>query len=217
MSPAAQAVRNAIGAIDADRAPEPDGSSDFGFLPKSLTLKCRQLIETYHGIHGYSCLPDLLWHPEVRNFIEMRKDFGQIFKRAATIRSAKKANESYVLIATTILAVEVLACGFASWGMRFPAAKRKAHMLLSQYSLNSRTCLMDRYLYPRSYISPAFINALAPPDGLPRPHRPDDSSRPRVVDIRDTGADDAASPGEAHQALRDLVDVAGHATRFDAA
>jgi hypothetical protein len=215
MSPAAQAVLNAVDAIPVDQAAhEHDDSSDFSFLPKNLTAKCRQLIETYHGINGYSCLPDMLWHPEVRNFVEMRKDFGQIFKKAATIRSAKKANESYVLIATTILALEVLACGFASWGTRFPSAKRRAHSLLSQYSLSSRTCLMDRYLYPRSYISPAFINALAPPEGLPMPHRPEDSRRSHILDIHDAGA---AVPHEAHKNLRELAEMDGHTTRFDAA
>src|SRR5580700_9079450 len=125
MSPAAQAVRDAL-----DQAsPEHDGSSDFSFLPNSLTGKCRHLIETYHGINGYSCLPDMLWRPEVRNFVEMHRDFGQTFRKAATLRSAKQANESYVLIAATILALEVLVSGFANWGTRFPLARWKARAL----------------------------------------------------------------------------------------
>jgi hypothetical protein len=138
---------------------------DFSFVPKSLAEKCRRLIETYHAMHGYACLPDMLWQPELRDFIEMQRDFQQIFKRASTARSAKRANEGFVLIATTVLSLEVLASDFASWSVRYPAAKRRADAILQEYTLNSRTWLMDRYLYPRSYINPAFINALAPPEG----------------------------------------------------
>jgi hypothetical protein len=149
---------------------------DFSFIPKTLAAKCRKLIETYHAMHGYACLPDMLWQPELRDFIEMHKDFRQIFKRAATTRSAKRANDGFVLIATTILSLEVLASDFASWSARFPGAKRRALAILREYTLNSRTWLMDRYLYPRSYINPAFINALSPPDSLqpgPRDIAPD--------------------------------------------
>jgi hypothetical protein len=139
---------------------------DLSFIPKTLGEKCRRLIETYHAMHGYACLPDMLWQPELRDIIEMHTEFRQIFKRASTVRSAKRANEGFVLIATAILSLEVLASGFASWSTRFPAARRRADAILQQYTVSSRTWLMDRYLYPRSYINPAFINALAPPDNL---------------------------------------------------
>jgi hypothetical protein len=155
--------------------------TDFSFVPKSLAEKSRRLIETYHAMHGYACLPDMLWQPELRDFIEMHKDFRQIFKRASTARSAKRANEGFVAIATAILSLEVLASDFASWSARYPAAKRRADAILQEYTLNSRTWLMDRYLYPRSYINPAFINALAPPDGPPSP------ARETAVDVADAG------------------------------
>jgi len=140
--------------------------TDFSFIPSVLAAKCRRLIETYHAMNGYGCLPDMLWQPELRDFIEMHKDLHLIFKRAAIARSAKRANEGFILIATTILSLEVLASDFASWSARFPAAKRHADAVLQEYTMNSRTWLMDRYLYPRSYINPAFINALAPPEAL---------------------------------------------------
>jgi hypothetical protein len=139
-------------------------NTDFGFIPKTLAAKCRRLIETYHAMNGYTCLPDMLWQPELRDFIDMHKDFRDIFKRSSIARSAKRANEGYVLIATTILSLEVLASDFASWSAKYPAAKRRAHAILQEYTMSSRTWLMDRYLYPRSYINPAFINALAPPE-----------------------------------------------------
>jgi hypothetical protein len=185
-----------------------DDSSDFSFLPKSLTAKCRQLIETYHGINGYSCLPDMLWHVNVRGFIETRKDFAQIFKRASTIRSAKRANEGYVLIATTILALEVLGSGFANWGIRFPAAKRKADAMLVRYTINSRTYLMHKYLYPRSYISPAFIRALAPPGTLPISDRAEESRR--LVDGGQNEAGDEMAPVQARRYLRELAELEAH-------
>jgi hypothetical protein len=94
----------------------------------------------------------------------MHRDFRLIFKRASTARSAKRANEGFVLIATTVLSLEVLANDFATWSAKYPSAKRRARAILQEFTLSSRAGLMDRYLYPRSYINPAFINALAPPD-----------------------------------------------------
>jgi hypothetical protein len=138
--------------------------TDFNFVPKSLATKCRRLIETYHAMNGYACLPDMLWQPGLRDFIEMHRDFRLIFKRASTARSAKRANEGFVLIATTVLALEVLANDFATWSAKYPVAKQRARAILQEFALSSRTGLMDRYLYPRSYINPAFINALAPTD-----------------------------------------------------
>src|SRR5580704_11212028 len=81
--------------------------ADFKFVPKYLATKCQQLIETYHGIHGYGCLPDMLWDAEVRDVIEAHGELRQIFRKASTTRSAKRANESFVLIATVILSLEV--------------------------------------------------------------------------------------------------------------
>jgi hypothetical protein len=160
--------------------------TDFSFIPKTLATKCRRLIETYHAMNGYGCLPDMLWQPELRDFIEMHKDLREIFKRSSTTRSAKRANEGYLLIATTILSLEVLASDFAGWSARYPTAKRRAHAVLQEYTLNSRTWLMDRYLYPRSYINPAFINALTPPE---QPNVRDHRAVPgRDSDTRSTAA-----------------------------
>jgi hypothetical protein len=143
-------------------------SADLKFIPSALSSKCRQLIETYHDIHGYSCLPDRLWHPETRNFIECRKDFYKIFRRAAISKTARKANEGFVLIATTILALEVLSSNFSGWGQRCPLAKHRADALLAQFMPHASTWLMDMYLHPRNYISPAFNEALSPPSGSDR-------------------------------------------------
>lgn len=154
------AETRASGALRADR-PRP---LNLNFLPRSLTTKCRRLIETYHDMHGYACLPDMLWRPELRDFIEMHDQFRTIFRNASISRSAKRANEGFLAIATAILALEFLAGGFANWGRRFPAAQRQAQAVLQEYTSSSRTWLMERYLYPRSYINPAFISALSPPD-----------------------------------------------------
>jgi hypothetical protein len=35
--------------------------STFVFLPLELSGKCRTLIESYHAMHGFAGLPDMLW------------------------------------------------------------------------------------------------------------------------------------------------------------
>ena len=42
---------------------------DLNFLPGNLTKQCRSLIESYHGVHGYACLPDILWKSRLGPFI----------------------------------------------------------------------------------------------------------------------------------------------------
>ena len=52
-----------------------NGSPDFGFLPQNLRSQCRSLIESYHGLHGYGCLPDILWKAGLGPFIEIAPTF----------------------------------------------------------------------------------------------------------------------------------------------
>src|ERR1700761_5254157 len=94
-----------------------DGSEkvDFGFLPKSLISQCQVLIESFHELHGYSCLPDILWKAGFGPFIEAHSQFRQLLRKASTTRSAKKSNEGFVRIATTILSLEILVSRFAGW------------------------------------------------------------------------------------------------------
>jgi hypothetical protein len=138
-------------------------SPDFGFLPQSLNKQCRSLIEGYHGLHGYSCLPDILWKAGLGPFIEAHRDFRQLLKKASTTRSAKKSNEGFSQIATTLLALEILASNFAGWGLIYPQAASVAKSILKQHAPLSRAPLMESYLYPPKYISSAAIATLAPP------------------------------------------------------
>jgi hypothetical protein len=124
------------------------GPRSFRFLPKELIVKCRKLIASYHGMYGYVGLPDMLWLSDARDVIECHHELMQMFKRASKARGAKRANESFLLIATVIVAVEVLARDYVDWGKRFPAAKREAEKLLGDVSTRPRTWLMDLYLYP---------------------------------------------------------------------
>ncbi len=142
--------------------------TNFRFVPRELAEKCRRLIESYHAMHGYSCLPDMLWRSDARDFIESHRDFIHVFKNASKTRCAKRANDGFVLIATTILSLEVLSRDFAGWGKRFPLAKRKAESLIHEFLPNPRVWLVDMYLYPRRHIHPALINALAPPPEEPK-------------------------------------------------
>ena len=140
----------------------PDGNVDFSFLPKALVDKCKPFIIRYHELNGFSSLPDILWHPETRNFIETNLVLQRLFKKSTSSRSAKKANEGFVLIATVILSTEILASGFAGWASRYPAARRKAQALLAEYIPSSRAWLIERYLYPQIDRSRATLGALAP-------------------------------------------------------
>ena len=58
-------------------------TSAFKFIPKELALKCRKLIESYHAMHGYGRLPDMLWNSDARDIIECHRDLMQVFKNAS--------------------------------------------------------------------------------------------------------------------------------------
>ena len=139
-------------------------NADLRFVPKELGEKCRHLIESYHAMHGYASLPDMLWQSGAQDFIESHCDFSFIFKSASKTRVAKRANDGFVLIASIIVSLEVLARDFAGWGTRHPMAKRKAEALIVEYLSKPRVWLVDMYLYPQRHIHPAFINPLVPAD-----------------------------------------------------
>jgi hypothetical protein len=145
-------VGNRAEEMRGDAARRPDGggkiNSKFSFVPDELAVKCRSLIESFHGMYGYVGLPDMLWLSDARDIIECHEDLAQFFKKASRSRGAKRANDSFLMIATTIVAVEVLTRDFAGWGKRFPSAKREADKLFGDFSQHQRVWLMDLYLYP---------------------------------------------------------------------
>jgi hypothetical protein len=142
---------------------ELDSVEDFRFVPRDLAGTCRKLIESYHAIHGCSQLADMLWNSDARDIIECHRGLSQIFKNAAKSRYAKRANESLLLIATVIVAVEVLARDFSGWGKRFPVARREAEALLIDFPQRDRAWLMDKYLYPSLALHREIVRALSPP------------------------------------------------------
>lgn len=137
-------------------------TANFRFLPNELAVKCRALIETFHEMLGYGCLPDMLWHSDARDIVECDRELAQLFKNASKSRCAKRANDSLLLIATVVLSLEALARDFAGWGKRFPIAKREAERLLGGFPLKQRVWLMDMYLYPSLSIHRELAGALAP-------------------------------------------------------
>ncbi|HEX4209394.1 MAG TPA: hypothetical protein VHY56_03305 [Candidatus Binataceae bacterium] len=143
---------------------------DLNALPHSLAAQCRSLIESYHEIHGYNCLPNMLWRAELGDFIKRQPCLRQILRKASTTRSAKLANKGFVEIATAILSLEILASDFASWSTMFPEAKSMANALLRMRS--ARMFLMEHYLYPPKHISPAVLAALTPPQPALQPAEP---------------------------------------------
>jgi hypothetical protein len=115
-------------------------------------------------LNGYSCLPDILWQPEVRNFIGGSPRLRRLFKGSSSSRSAKKANEGLVFVATVILSTEILASGFAGWGARYPAARRQAQSMIAKHIRSARAPLIERYLYPQIDKSRTVLGAFAPTD-----------------------------------------------------
>jgi hypothetical protein len=151
----------------ADRADD----SDFGFLPGDLTRQCKSLIESYHDVHGFACLPDILWKSRLGPFIEKHHELRQCLKKASTTRSAKKSHNGFVQIATTLLSLEILASSFAGWGAVYPEAAETAGAILKNNGRGQYMPLMEFYLYPPKYVSSAAIAALA----TPQSRQPSDS------------------------------------------
>jgi len=152
-------------ANDAGKAALADKSENFdlSFLPKSLTAQCQSLIESYHELHGYACLPNMLWKARLGPFIQAHRELRQLLRKASTTRSAKKAHEGFVRIATTILSLEILASSFAGWSAIYPEAGLMAQAILKRDARSPHMPLMEFYLYPPKYISSAAIATLAPP------------------------------------------------------
>jgi hypothetical protein len=122
--------------------------SSFRFMPRELAIKCRKLIESYHAIYGYVSLPDMLWLSDARGIIERERELTRVFQRAARSRAAKRANDSFLHIATTIVSLEILARDFCGWGKLFPAAKHEAENILGRLPQLRRVWLMDLYFFP---------------------------------------------------------------------
>src|ERR1700735_5696121 len=150
--------------VASDRAlAEKADNPDFSFLPKSLTVQCRSLIESYHELHGYACLPNMLWKSRLGPFIETHLELRQLLRKASTTRSAKKSNQGFVRIATAILSLEILASSFAGWSAIYPEAGSQAQAILKRNMRSPQMPLLEFYLYPPKYLSLAAIATLIPP------------------------------------------------------
>ena len=103
----------------------------------------------------------MLWLSDARDVIECHRDLTRIFKKASKAQAARRANNSFLLIATTIVSIEVLARDFSGWGKQFPAAKREAEKVLGGLPQLRRTWLMDLYLFPPLGIRREFAETLA--------------------------------------------------------
>jgi hypothetical protein len=155
------AVVQAENGAGEDMLADRTGSPDFGFLPQNLSAQCRSLIEGYHDLHGYSCLPDILWKAGLGPFIETHREFRRLLRKASTTRSAKKSNEGFTQIATTLLALEILTRNFAGWGTIYPQAASTASSILKRHARGAHKPLMESYLYPPKNISSAVIETQA--------------------------------------------------------
>jgi hypothetical protein len=139
-------------------------ATDFSFLPQDLLEKCRPFIIRYHEMNGYSSLPDILWNPEIRNLINSDAHLNRLFKTSTSSRSAKRANEGLIGIATLILALEILATGTAGWGDRYPAERKTAQAIRNEFVPNARPWLIECYLYPDTKRRRDALGAAGRPD-----------------------------------------------------
>jgi hypothetical protein len=139
-------------------------ASDFSFLPPELLEKCRPFIIRYHEMNGYSSLPDILWNPEIRNLVNSDAHLSRLFKTSTSSRSAKRANDGLIGIATLILALEILATGTAGWGDRYPAERTKALAIRDEFVPNARPWLIECYLYPDTKRRRDALSAAGRPD-----------------------------------------------------
>ena len=156
-------VAKATVGVHDDSIPDVRSGVDFGFLPQNLRTQCRSLIESYHSLHGFGSLPDILWKAGLGPFIETHREFRQLLRKASTTRSAKKSNDGFTQIATTLLSLEILSSNFAGWSRLYPQAASVAKSILKRHSPLSHTPLMESYLYPPKHISSAAIATLSPP------------------------------------------------------
>jgi hypothetical protein len=171
----------AVKADRTDRASDAGKSDnvDFSFLPKNLVSQCQVLIESFHDLHGYSCLPDILWKAGLGPFIEAHAPLRQVLRKASTSRSAKKTNTGFVRIAATILSLEILASRFAGWSSIYPREATRSREILKAIARALPNPLIEFYLYPPKYLNSAAIAALAPPQNIPDAELyglPDDTS-----------------------------------------
>jgi len=109
----------------------------------------------------------MLWQFRMGPLIERHRELRHLLRKASTTRSAKKANDGFVQIATTILSLEILASSFAGWSAIYPVAGETARDILQRNAHGPQMPLMDFYLYPPKQISAAAVAALAPPQGRP--------------------------------------------------
>jgi hypothetical protein len=151
------------GGASQDSLSDIERSPDLSFLPQNLLGQCRSLIESYHGLHGFGCLPDILWKAGLGPFIESHREFRPLLKKASTTRSAKKSSDAFTQIATTLLSLEILASHFAGWSKIYPQAASTATLILKRHARLPLTPLMESYLYPPKHLSSAAIATLAAP------------------------------------------------------
>lgn len=136
--------------------------AEFDFIPDALRRQCHSLVKTYHAMHGYSCLPNILWKAELASFIQKHRGLREALRKASTTRSARTANDYFALIATEALSLEVLARDYSNWSAMLPAAKARAIQLLDERTPPTRTWLMEHYLYPPRYDAPVAAMMPAP-------------------------------------------------------
>lgn len=181
MGIAAKVAGDPVNAVVIEKTDIEKRDTDLGFLPANLTSQCRSLIENYHDLHGYACLPDILWKARLGPFIQAHGEFRRLLHKASMARSAKKSNAGFVLIATKILSLEILSSSFAGWSAIYPESGSMARTILKRHAERDPMPLIEFYLYPPKYIGLNAIATLSPPRDLYRASKPELSSEKRAL------------------------------------
>ena len=158
-------AKHANGDSRASRRRQRATMSTSAFCRKSLISRCQVLIESFHDIHGYPCLPDILWKAGLGPFIQRIRCFASCSGRPRRPEVPKNRNAGFVRIASSILSLEILASRFAGWSSIYP---REAATGRGKFSRPSRAAhkypLIEFYLYPPKYLnSPQRSRPSRPP------------------------------------------------------
>jgi hypothetical protein len=146
-------MRNKISAVTKmPKQPQKDPQYDLKFLPQELVSSCRKLVDSFHAMHNFTCLADILWRAGVTDFVCINKKLEKAYAKAAKVRRAKRADTIYLEIASALLAIEILSNGLFGWSLRYPAAARRAIRLMDRYLSTDRVQLRDVYLCERNFV-----------------------------------------------------------------
>jgi hypothetical protein len=138
---------------------------EFEWVPEKLIANWVLGVKAKHEQHGWGSMAGILWDQDTMVFIGCSNGLMEMLKVATKSWTPTKRHEAQTYLASIVLSIECLGCDFASWGDRYPHAKKKADEILNTYFKANRTRLLDVYMPLRSQLDQTKIReALGPKD-----------------------------------------------------